>query len=140
MKFATLNHNAFALRLEPGDDILGSLQDFCAMHTIANAKVEGIGSVEDPKLAHYSLRTKQFTDHQLEGDYEIISLLGNIALKDGRPMAHLHITISDERMRTGGGHLLSGKCSAIVEVIVTSYPTRYAKVHDDALGLDAWEF
>jgi predicted DNA-binding protein with PD1-like motif len=140
MKSASLNEHAFALRLEPGENIHSTLQAFCADNGINNASVEGVGSVDSPTLAHYSLVTKQFTDKALTGIYEVTSLLGNIALVEGKPFAHLHVNISDASMHALGGHLVKGECSATLELIVTSYPSHHWKTHDDAIGLKVWDF
>ncbi len=140
MKFAMLNHNAYMLHLEPDDDILPTIQQFCVGQKITNAKIEGIGSVDNPQLAHYSLQDQAYAEQRLDGTYEITSMLGNVALVDGAPKAHLHVTISDHKMRAGGGHLIGGVCSATIELILTSYPTQFAKVRDPSTGLDTWKF
>jgi predicted DNA-binding protein with PD1-like motif len=140
MNYATLDIATYALRLDPGDDIHESIQKFCDEQSIENAAVQGLGSVESPTLAHYSMKTKQFTDRSLSGIYEVTSLLGNVALVDGKPFAHLHVTVSNEKMETFGGHLVKGECSATLELVVQSFTSKYAKVHNDAIGLKVWEF
>lgn len=140
MKFAALSDTAYTLRLELGDDIHRTIAQFCADHHIANAAVQGIGSVESPTLAHYSIKTKAFNHKQLEGIYEVVSLLGNVGLIEDKPQAHIHVTISDIHMDTQAGHLVKGACSATLELILTAYPSRHAKAHDDTIGLSVWEF
>jgi predicted DNA-binding protein with PD1-like motif len=140
MKHANLDDHTHALRLDPGDDIYGTLQQFCADNHIDNATVEGIGSVEGPTLAHYSIKTKEFADKHLDGVYEVTSLLGNVALVDGEPFGHLHITISDEGMQTFGGHLVSGVCSATLELVITDYPSHHWKSDNADIGLKIWDF
>lgn len=140
MKYARLSDNTSALRLDPGDDIHDTLQQFCADQGIDNAQVQGIGSVESPSLAHYTMETKQFTDQQLPGVYEITALLGNIALVEGKPFAHLHVTVSDPQMMVRAGHLVKGACSATLELFVTSYPAHHTKAQDDRIGLKVWQF
>lgn len=140
MKFARLSDNTSALRLELGDDIHDTLQSFCADQGIDNAQVSGIGSVDSPTLAHYSIKTKEFTDQTLSGIFEVTSLIGNIALVDGAPFAHLHATLSDEHMMVRGGHLVKGVCSATLELFITSYPAHHTKSHDDRIGLKVWDF
>jgi len=139
MKYASLSDTSYVLRLELGDDIVDSIQQFCANLGIANASVQGIGSVKSPKLAHYSIETKQFTELTIPGILEITSLLGNIALVEDRPLAHLHVTLSNEAMQTYGGHMIKGECSATLELIVTSYPSQHTKAHDDEVGLSVWQ-
>lgn len=140
MKNATLNDTTYALRLERGDDIHTVIEAFCAKHDIANAAVSGIGSVEDPKLAHYSIETRQFTGYNFTGIFEIASLLGNVALIGNQPKAHLHVTISDAQMRAHAGHLIQGACSATLEIILTAYPSHHHKLPDDVTGLTVWDF
>lgn len=140
MTHAAFNDTTFALRLERGENILTTIQDFCAAQSIANAQISGIGSVEDPKLAHYSIETKQFTERQFTGIYEITSLMGNVALIDDQPSAHLHVTISATDMQSFGGHLVQGACSATLELIIAAYPSRHSKHHDDTIGLNVWQF
>ncbi len=140
MRVANLDHTTYLLRLERGENIHATIQDFCQERGIANARISGIGSVENPKLAHYSIEKRQFHERQFEGIYEITSLMGNVALLDDKPLAHLHVTVSDHHMRTGGGHLVSGLCSATMELVLTSYPSRLTKAHDDEIGLNVWQF
>jgi predicted DNA-binding protein with PD1-like motif len=140
MKSASLNDHTFALRLELGEDVHTVVQDFCADHAIKNASVQGIGSVQNPTIAHYSVVTKEFTDAKLDGIYEATSLLGNIALVDDKPFAHLHVTLTGPDMAAKGGHLVRGECSATLELILTAYATDHTKSHHDAIGLKVWDF
>jgi predicted DNA-binding protein with PD1-like motif len=140
MKFASLNDHTFALRLELGEDVHTSVQNFCSSHAIKNAAVQGIGSVQHPTIAHYSVVTKEFTDAKLDGIYEATSLLGNVSLVDSKPFAHLHVTLTGPDMVAKGGHLVKGECSATLELIITSYTTDHSKSHDEAVGLKVWDF
>jgi predicted DNA-binding protein with PD1-like motif len=140
MKYARLSDNTSALRLDPGDDIHDTLQQFCVEQGIDNAHIHGIGSIESPTLAHYSMKTKQFTDQGLDGIFEVTALLGNIALVDGQPFAHLHVTVADEHMMVRAGHLVKGACSATLELFLTSYPAHHTKSQNDQIGLKVWDF
>lgn len=140
MKYARLSENTSAIRLEPGDDVHAVLQQFCSQQGIDNAQITGIGSIESPTLAHYSIHTKEFKDQSLAGVYEVTSLLGNIALVDGQPFAHLHVTVADETMVARAGHLVKGACSATLELFLTSYPAHHTKSQDDHIGLKVWDF
>jgi predicted DNA-binding protein with PD1-like motif len=140
MKSASLNDHTFALRLELGDDVHDQVQGFCRDHGIKNATVQGIGSLHNPQVAHYSVITKNFTDETLEGIYEVTSLVGNVALVDNEPFAHLHVTVTGRDMLARGGHLVKGECSATLELVLTAYPTDHAKRQNDEVGLKLWDF
>jgi uncharacterized protein len=140
MKYAQLSDHAYVVRLDPGEDIHDSIQTLCSQLGVDNAKVEGIGSIESPTLAHYTMKSQQFTDVPLTGVYEATSLLGNVAVVDGKPFAHLHVTVSNERMEVRAGHLVKGACSATLELVLTTYASHFGKQHDDTIGLKVWNF
>ena len=140
MKTAKLDDGVYGLTLEPGDDIHGSIEGYCARYDFVNAEVTGIGSVENPTLAHYSMKTRKFTDKSFTGIFEISSLLGNISLVDGKPFAHLHVTISDIDMTAHAGHLVKGTCSATLELILRPFSSRFTKSDNSAVGLKIWDF
>lgn len=139
MKCAVLDEFTWAVRLEPGEDIHESVVKFCQEHSISSAELRAIGSVESPTLAHYRKDQKKFTERQFSGIYEIVSLLGVVALEDGRPAAHIHLTISDQDMNASGGHLVKGACSATVELVVRRYYAKITKKFDDEIGLRLWD-
>jgi predicted DNA-binding protein with PD1-like motif len=140
MKFASFNDHTFGLRLELGEDVHDVIQSFCADHSIKNATVQGIGSLQNPTVAHYSIVTKNFTDEKLDGIYEVTSLLGNIALVEGQPFAHIHVTVTGRDMLARGGHLVKGECSATLELVLTAYTTDHTKSQSDEIGLKVWDF
>lgn len=140
MKTAKLDDEVYGLTLEPGDDIHGSIQSYCADYDFANAEISGIGSVDSPTLAHYSMKTKKFTDNEFDGIFEVSSLIGNVSLVDGRPFAHVHVTISDINMNAHAGHLVKGTCSATLELILRPFPSRHTKSDNDTVGLKTWDF
>jgi predicted DNA-binding protein with PD1-like motif len=140
MKHGQLDDHTHAVRLELGEDVHEQIQRFCRDQRIDNAAVSGIGSVDSPTLAHYSVKAKQFTDKQLAGIYEVTSLLGNVALVDDQPFAHLHVTLSGPNMEALGGHLVKGACSATLELVITTYPSHHRKTPDSLSGLSVWDF
>jgi len=129
------------IRLEPGEDILEALQTWCHQQGIVNATITGIGSVENPTLAHYRRDTKKFTEKRLAGIFEVTSIEGNVGLVDGdQPLVHLHVTLANDSMQSFGGHLVAGACSATAELVVTPLSTRYRKNFDESIGLKIWNF
>jgi predicted DNA-binding protein with PD1-like motif len=123
------------VRLEKGENLLESIEQIAKAHSITNAAISGIGSIENPTLAHYTVTTKKYLEKSFTGIYEIISLLGNISYVDQKPLVHTHCTISDEEMHGFAGHLVSGTVSATMEIIITIFPTTFGKKMDEEIGL-----
>ncbi len=140
MKYTQLAANVFAVRLEIGEAVHSALGDFCAEHNISAATVQGIGSLDSPKLAHYSVKTKQYAELVVPGILEVTSLLGNVSVMDAKPLVHLHATVAGPDMIAHAGHLAEGICSATLELVVTTYDATLKKYKDPAVGLNLWEF
>ncbi|RVE56094.1 hypothetical protein OJAV_G00232730 [Oryzias javanicus] len=97
------NLQVYAVRLRPGQEILGSLQAFVEERRLqAPFIMTCVGSVTKAtlRLANASATNTNEVIH-LSGRYEIVSLVGTLN-RD----AHLHVSLSDAEGRTIGGHVL----------------------------------
>lgn len=135
MQFGTIQENKYIIRLERGEEVGSTLKTFCQDHSIKNASITGIGSIENPTLAHYKVDSKKYSEKQLDGVFEVTSLLGTVALFNGEPLLHLHITLGDENMQAFAGHLVQGIVSATLEVQITVHPSSFEKKHSEEIGL-----
>ena len=89
------------LRLRPGQDLLRSLAAFAEEKQIrAGVVLTTVGSLNETRLRLANRRELTVR----KGKAEIVSLVGTI---DARS-AHLHLSVSDGRGRTFGGHLVEG--------------------------------
>lgn len=139
MKSSNVSEKSYIIRLEKGEEIIKSVSKFCATNNIRNAGISGIGSVENPKLAHYRMDKKKYSEKQLKGIFEIVNMTGNVALFDDSPLVHIHAVVSDDSMKAMGGHLVEGKCSATVEIVLEKFNTAHRKHHDKKVGLALWD-
>src|SRR5713226_1975163 len=74
MIFAQFRPATFVIRLEMGDDILGSIKRLAKAKRIRAAMFEGIGSLNKARLGHYDFRTKNYKYELFEEDLEILTL------------------------------------------------------------------
>lgn len=90
-----------ALRLQPGEDLKASLQKFVTERKIrAAAVITCVGS-----LSHIHLRMAGACEFiQEQAKYEIVSLTGTLSLNG----SHLHISLSDQKGKVTGGHVMEG--------------------------------
>lgn len=139
MKYGQISDKRYFIRLERGEEILKSLEAFCVKKNINNGEVKGIGSVENVTLAHYRVDSKKYSRKDFEGIYEVTSLIGTIAISEYMPLAHLHVTISDESMNAFGGHLVKAVVSATFELSLTVFPTEFSKKEDSEIGLKLFQ-
>jgi len=95
-------------RLEQGDDLYQGIASIALREQIGVGRVTGMGAVQRAKLAYYDQKTMKYDEIAIEEPMEIVSLYGNLSLKDGSPFAHIHVVLADDRGNGKGGHLLSG--------------------------------
>ena len=99
----------FLLRAPEGVDLLDFVNGFAEKNGIKTAIVKGIGSLRNPVVGYYSEEIKAYKRIELFGTFELLTLLGNVSIKDGKPFAHLHVTIGNANGNVFGGHLMKGE-------------------------------
>lgn len=119
------------LRLRRGDDLLLSIRQLCQEKDIAAGVVlSAVGCVLQARL-----RDAGGVDiHPLSGRYEIVSLNGTVSAR----RCHLHIALSDQALRTLGGHLCPGCIiNTTCELVIGELPgVRYEVEEDPETGYD----
>ncbi|HET7619494.1 MAG TPA: PPC domain-containing DNA-binding protein [Vicinamibacterales bacterium] len=127
--------DTYLLRLETDEEIVGAVTRFAADHGIQAASVEGIGSVHAAVLGYFDRATKQYLRRTFDDDMEILSLLGNLALNDGKPFAHVHVVLGDREFKAAAGHLFEGKTAATCELVIRPLSGSARRAKDEATGL-----
>ena len=90
---------AHVFRLHPGQDLYQEIKKYIEKNMIKAACIlTCVGSLK--KINIRLANAKEFL--QLNENFEITSLVGNISCND---RIHLHISISDSKGKTYGGHL-----------------------------------
>ena len=139
MRYSKVNKFVYLIRLEKGEEVIDSITKFCEKLNISNASFIGLGSVENPVLAHYNVNIKKYSEKELKGIFELTNITGNVAVFEKKPLVHSHVTLSNEKMQAWGGHLVKGAVSATVEVILQVLDAACEKKQDDAIGLKLWD-
>jgi predicted DNA-binding protein with PD1-like motif len=71
---------------------------------------------------------------------EITSLTGNVSIKDGKPLVHVHVTLADKKGNAFGGHLAEGTIVFACEVCIQVFQGEPLKRgFDKTTGLPLWE-
>lgn len=124
------------LGLIQGEDVIQTMIDFCAAQNIKSGFFQGIGAVSSIILTHYRLTTKRFGTQIFNEPLEIVSLMGIIARKDGKPYIHCHGSFSDSAMRTYGGHVKEAIISGTGEIIIRETKHGLYRTPDEKTGLN----
>lgn len=128
--------STFILRIDRGEEIISTLQQFCTDQKIALGTVQGIGAVNNAEVGLFLTATREYHTTTLSGDHEITSLLGSITTMGGEPYLHLHVTLSDATYLAYGGHLTSAVVSGTCEIFITVLDGQADRVFDAEVGLN----
>lgn len=127
-------------RLPHGEDLVGSIEDFCRIQGIQTGTFSLIGAVSSAVFGAYDQEEKTYIKIQKDEPLEIVACSGNISLKDGTPFVHGHILLGDEQGNTFGGHLFSESILFAGEIeIQESGGPLLERTYDETTGLMLWD-
>jgi len=127
-------------KLEYGSDLLDAITKFCLQNKIKLGRLTAIGAVQKAALAYYEQKTYQYLPHIIDQPLEIVSLLGNISLKDDKPMVHAHIVLSDKNGRVFAGHVAQGTRVFACEIIIENFSgPDFVRGFDEKTRLPLWD-
>ena len=130
----------FIGRLPFKGDLLQALEAFAAEKQVHAGWVQVIGAVEKAVIGFYNQQKRQYEHLVFDKELEIVSCLGNISLREGRPVAHLHITLGDNLGGLLGGHLVPGTVVFAGEFFLQELiGPRLVRGPDSDTGLPLWE-
>lgn len=134
MKVTKTDHS-YVVKIEPGESVIASLTDFCTEEGIVNAELRGIGAVEWVSCGYYALPEKKYYFTQYDEMVEVVSMQGNVMLKDGKPFVHMHAVFTNTKNEAFGGHVEEMRVGVTLEVIVTPLGSQIERHLDEEIGL-----
>jgi predicted DNA-binding protein with PD1-like motif len=131
---------SFVGKLGCGDDLIEALTSLCIDNGVTFGRVEAIGAVKKGRIGFYNQSTREYEFLDFDRPMEISNLIGNISIKDGKPIIHAHITLADHNGATFSGHLSTGTIVFACEYLLQSYTgTPFERGFDEETGLPLWE-
>lgn len=126
-------------RLKRGEDILQGMTEVMKARGLTGGIISGIGAVSQAHIGYYNAAARVYEEKMLRENLEIVSLKGNISLKDGQPFPHLHIVLSGADYSTVGGHLFGDTLVFAFEYeIIVFEGDPFVRTFDEDTGLFLW--
>lgn len=126
----------FVLVFRTGDELAEGLTNFASEQKLASSSFKAIGALSSVKLGWFNWETKLYEPSvHLDEQVELLSLIGDVALKDGAPQVHAHVVIGKRDGTAHGGHLLQAHVRPTCEVVLTESPAHLKKEFDPAAGI-----
>lgn len=134
-----LETGVLAVRLVRGEEICKSIEHVCRVYAVRGGTVMGIGTTDSAVIGVYNLSKKAFEGKEVNTFCEIAGLSGNISVKDGECIAHIHAVLADADGKVYAGHLKSGMASATAEIFIQK-TDGINKFYDEKTGLNLFDF
>ena len=128
-------------RVHRGQSLQKAFRDLVDEHGLRTAWVSAIGAFEWIELTEYDQNDRHYEEAHRVERCELLSMQGNLSLREGEPFWHLHATVSlrvDGRDVTVGGHVGDGVVFALEFRIECFDDLELRRVNDEATGLQLW--
>jgi hypothetical protein len=123
-------------RRSQGDEIAAGLKKFAKEQELKGSSFKAIGALESVKLGWFDWDEKKYkTAVELKEQVELLSMIGDVALKDGEPQVHAHLVVGRRDGTAHGGHLLEARVRPTCEVILMESPEALRKEMDPEAGI-----
>jgi predicted DNA-binding protein with PD1-like motif len=126
----------FVLVFEANDELAKGLSEFAFEQKLASASFKAIGALSSVRLGWLNWETRQYeTSVSMDEQVELLSLIGDIALRDSEPQVHAHAVVGKRDGTAHGGHLLDARVRPTCEVVLTESPAHLRKEFDPTVGI-----
>jgi len=126
----------YTLSFARGDEVMTGLVGFCQENSVKAAHITGLGAAGSVTLAYYNLETKTYEKKTIVEDVEVLSLVGNVGVKEGGELVvHLHGTFGRRDLNMFGGHVVELTISGAGEVHLRAFDGAINRKYDDETGL-----
>ncbi len=127
-------------KLDHNSDLLDEITEICVSNDLSLGRIEALGAVKKALMGYYNQDSKEYQYFEINRHLEITSLIGNVSLKDGKPIVHAHITLADEQGNAFRGHLAQGTIVFACEIIIHSLNgPAFNRGYDEVTGLPLWD-
>jgi len=127
-------------RLYEEEDLLEAIASASKQIKISAGFFTLIGTLKKAKIGFY--RDGNYEPIEIVGPLEIVSCIGNVSLREKVPIVHAHITVSDEKGQTFGGHVLPGCLISVTGelMLVEAIGMKLERKFDEKYKLNLWSF
>jgi uncharacterized protein len=122
-------------RFESGEPFVEPVLAWLTREGIGYAAMTGLGAVSGATISYWNASTRQYEQHALTEQMEVVSLIGNVTLREGKPFVHAHVALGKRDLSVIGGHMNELLVHPTLEVWLRPEATPVTRVLDEACGL-----
>ena len=127
--------DTYVLRFEDEEAFPDRFLDFLSGDSIVAGAFTGIGAMMWSRISFFDIESRQYQDRDIDEQVEVLALTGNVAMFDGEPLVHAHVTLGRRDGSALGGHLKQGIVRPTLEVTLQELPEPVDRALDPKYGL-----
>jgi predicted DNA-binding protein with PD1-like motif len=125
----------YALVFDKGDEVVTELEAFARRHALTAAHFTAIGAFSDVTVGFFERERKEYKRIALREQVEVLTLAGDVAVKDTDPQVHAHVVVGKADGTAWGGHLLEAHVWPTLEVVLVESPAELRRTLDEETQL-----
>ena len=125
----------YAVVFDAGDEMMQGLTQFAEEAGLDAAHFTALGAFERATLGYFDLDTQDYVHIPVDEQVEVLSLVGDIAVKDGQPQIHAHVVVGKRDGTAHGGHILEAYVRPTLEVTLSETPAHLKRRMVEEFGL-----
>jgi hypothetical protein len=107
------------LRFDNNENFLKELGIFLESEKLfSGVFLSGVGMFKNFKIGWFSSIKEKYMSDSFKTPHELVSLSGNISLKDEKAFSHIHVSLAGEDKKIIGGHLFEAYVCNTVELFI----------------------
>lgn len=135
MKIILVSGDTHVLRFDRGEELHAALTEYCKSHKISAGTFTAIGAAEFVRLSWFDPELRKYEDKELSGAWEVVSLTGLVAMKEGDTHLHMHGCFSDASMEARAGHVSELRVRPTLELCLRTVSGTLKRRKDGETGL-----
>jgi uncharacterized protein len=139
MKTKLLNQDhgqrTFAIVFDKGDEMISNLETFTKEQQLLGSHFTAIGAFSQVTLEFFQRENMEYKKIPVNEQVEVLSLTGNIAMKENGYKIHAHVVLGRVDGSALGGHILEAQVWPTLEVVLVEEPAYLRRTIDEKTGL-----
>jgi predicted DNA-binding protein with PD1-like motif len=123
------------LRFLSGEPFVETVLPWLASEGVGFAALSGLGAVRGATVSYWNAQMQQYETHELTDQMEVVSLIGNVTLRDAKPFIHAHVSLGRNDLSLVGGHMNELRVHPTLEVWLRPEPDPVIRALDESCGL-----
>jgi len=120
----------YAIIFGKNDEFIAGLTEFAENNRLKASHFTAIGAFREALFGWFDGEKKAYRKIPVTQQVEVISLVGDIGLINGKPAVHAHGVVGFPDGTTRGGHIISATVWPTLELFLTDEPSTLIKEED----------